>query len=145
MNLEPRHLRLLGQFQLLEFSLKLYLAFSHEFIRLKLNNELPFKVAFEQIDGYPLEKLLANFKLLNDNTDLQGRIGKLIKRRNDLAHKSLLFQELGFTNLIAGLYNVDHRELLRELSATEQEVEDCMESLAPELAKVKALYLAARV
>jgi len=137
MNLEPRHLRLLGQFQLLEFSLKLYISFSHEIIRSKLDGAIPFKYEFEQIDGYPLEKLLANFKLLNDNVELQARLGKLIKKRNVVAHKALLFQDLGFTNLVAGLYNIDHRELLRDLDETESEVDGCMEQLAPELAGVK--------
>jgi hypothetical protein len=144
MNLEPRHLRLLGQFQLLEFSLKLYIAFSHEIIRSKLAGAIPFKYEFEQIDGYPLEKLLANFKLLNDNVELQARLGKLVKKRNAVAHKALLFQDLGFTNLVAGLYNIDHSELLRDLGETEREVDGCMEQLAPELANVKAKYVAAR-
>lgn len=145
MNLEPRHLRLLGQFQLLEFSLKLYIVYCHEVIRAKLGGVLPFKHSFEQVDGFPLEKLLANYKLLSDNTDLQIRIGKLVKRRNKLAHKNLMLQDLGHTSLVFGIYRVNSCEMLKELSETEREVAVCMEQLAPEIARVKGIFEATRV
>jgi hypothetical protein len=142
--MEPRLLRLLGQFQLLEFCLKLYIHFSHEIVRLKLDGALPFNYSFSQFDSHPLEKLLATFKQLNNNSKLQSRLHKLPKKRNDIAHKALLYQNEALSFLVTDLYDLDHVELYRDLGRTEEEVEDCMELLALELATVKSVYSSLR-
>ena len=142
--MEPRLLKLLGQFQLLEFSLKLYIYFSHEIIRERVDGLIPFNYTFEQIDTHPLEKLLANFKRLSDNSALQSRLNKLPKKRNEIAHKALLYHHPSLSSLLAGIYNLDYLDHLADVGETEKEVESCMDLLAKDLALVKGTFQSLR-
>ena len=138
--MEPRLVKLLGQFQLLEFSLKLYIYFSHEIIRARVSGLVPFKYTFEQLDSHPLEKLLATFRQLSDNSELQGRLNELPKKRNEIAHKALLYHHPSLSALLAGIYNLDYIEHSADVGETEKEIESCMDLLAEDLATVRGTF-----
>lgn len=83
-------LKVLGSFQLLEFSLKLYIATAYKSIKEEVNGKIPFNYSYSDIKCHPLEKLINIFSKLNENKDLIDRLNKLREKRNRIAHTSLL-------------------------------------------------------
>lgn len=83
-------LRILGAFQLLEFCLKLYIGLAYRLISRCIDGKIHFGYTADDIETFPLERLLNIFSRLNANQDLISRLNKLQQARNEMAHKSLL-------------------------------------------------------
>jgi hypothetical protein len=83
-------LRLLGGFQLLEFALKIYIGLTYKTIQARLQGIAHFDYEEDELDELPLGRLLFIFKKLNSNVELQARLHGLRKKRNIIAHRSLL-------------------------------------------------------
>lgn len=83
-------LRILGNFQLLEFALKAYIGRAYSVIRDCVGEKVPFDYCRKDVDAYPLERLLTTFSKLNLNKELLVRLNKLREERNHIAHKSLI-------------------------------------------------------
>lgn len=125
-------LRILGQFQLMEFALKHYIGFSYQLIHKQLDGVAPFDYTIKDVENHPLEKLLAIFAKLNDNTELQEKLNKLRSKRNHVAHRSLL----------VSMGTRDDNEALEKASEEffylEDEVVECVQALLDELRHVKS-------
>lgn len=124
-------LKVLGSFQLLEFSLKLYIATAYKVIQEELNGKIPFNYSYPDIKNYPLERLINLFAKLNDNEDLSTRLNKLRDKRNKVAHTSLLCVYDVFREILGE----DIHENYADLSATEGEVDHCLGLIAGEMLK----------
>ena len=83
-------LRILGNFQLIEFTLKVYIAFAYRIIAHSTKDLIPFNYSFSDVESFPLERLLNIFSKMNENAALIDRLNKLRKERNHIAHESLL-------------------------------------------------------
>ena len=130
----------MGQFQILEHSLKIYLHFCFEIVRMKLAGAIPFNHNFEQIENFPLERLNTLFSRYNNNQALQKRIGRLIKHRNDVAHRAMLYN-----GAFAEHFEWDKRlNQFKDLTAAEDDLDACMEELATEMKVVADLFRALR-
>jgi hypothetical protein len=125
-------LRALAGFQLLEFSLKLYISAAYQVIRSSLNGALPFDYNYKQIENFPLERLLGVFSRLNSNTSLQSRLSKLPHKRNEVAHKALLYNHDVFRDILG----IDIESHAVDLAKMEKEVDECLGLLAGELTPV---------
>ncbi|WP_370598883.1 hypothetical protein NMD15_06935 [Plesiomonas shigelloides] len=78
-------LEVLSGFQVLEFSLKAYIARSYQVIKHRLNGEIPFNYSNNDIKNHPLEKLINIFSKLNENKDLVKKLNKL-RNKGDAAN-----------------------------------------------------------
>lgn len=125
------NLKVLGSFQLLELSLKLYIATAYKVIRDNLNGKIPFNYTYSDIKNYPLERLINLFTKLNDNKELLAHLNKLRDKRNKIAHTSLLCVYDVFREIL----DEDIHENYAELSATESEVDQCLGLIAEEMFK----------
>jgi hypothetical protein len=83
-------LRILGNFQLLEFALKIYIGRAYAVIKACVGMKMHFDYTEKDVESFPLERLLSVFAKLNANSDLVARLNKLRDERNHIAHKSLL-------------------------------------------------------
>ena len=134
---EQRAFRLLGQFQVLEHSLKIYLHFCFEIVRIKLGGCIPFNHSFEQIENFPLERLNTLFSRYNENRDLHRLISRLVKHRNDVAHRAMLYDHGAFSEH----FEWDkRRSQFKDLTTAEDELDLCMEELAKEMKVVADLF-----
>ena len=129
---ETRILRRLGQYQLVEFSLKLYIAGAYAHIKKSLNETIPFDYGYSQVENFPLERLLEVFKRLNRNKELQDRLNGLRTHRNYVAHRALLEMKPA----IRELFNLVSGEEKTDIAAAEKEVDECLRLLAGELGLV---------
>ena len=125
-------LKVLSGFQMLEFSLKVYVATAYNLTRHKLQGAIPFKYTYKDIKNHPLERLLNTFQKLNDNVQLQGRLNKLREGRNYIAHQALLVSHVEFRDILDG----DLDESLDKVASLEQELDNCLELMAQELQKI---------
>lgn len=87
---KDRTIGLLTNFQLLELSLKLYIGRSYEFIHALVEDRIHFGFSVDDVESYPLERLLNLFGKLNTNDELKKRLNKLRSERNYIAHEALL-------------------------------------------------------
>lgn len=87
---KDRMVRILTNFQLLEFSLKIYIGKSYDCIYSLVQDRIYFDFSIEDIENYPLERLLNLFNKLNGNEDLKKKLNKLRAERNYVAHEALL-------------------------------------------------------
>jgi hypothetical protein len=138
---EQRAFRLLGQFQVLEHSLKIYLHFCFEIVRIKLAGAIPFNHYFEQVENFPLERLSTLFSRYNNNQTLQKRIGRLVKHRNDVAHRAMLYNHGAFAEHFEWDKRRNH---FKDLTAAEDELDACMEELAKEMQVVADMFRSLR-
>lgn len=122
-------LRTLSIFQALEFCLKLYVSAVYKIIKYKLNEEISFDYGYKDIENHPLEKLLALFKKLNSNMELQKRLSNLVSGRNVVAHKSLIFSHPEIRDLLCEELSSHHENV----SSMENELNQCIELLVIEL------------
>ena len=123
-------LRILGQFQLLEFALKHYIGFSYKLIYKQLDGALHFGYSIEDVENHPLERLLAIFAKLNGNVGLQKQLNTLCKKRNHVAHKSLLVSFRGGSS--SELEKADEAFFYLE-----DEVQECLQAVLAELRSLK--------
>ena len=129
---EARILRLLGQYQLVEFSLKLYIAGAYAHIKKSLDGIIPFDYGYSEVENFPLERLLQVFKRLNRNKDLQDKLNRLKVHRNYVAHRALL----EMNPAVRELFNLFAGEEQIDVTAAEAEVNECLLLLAGELGLV---------
>ena len=80
----------LAGFQLIEEGLKDYIGHYYDAVRKRLNGKLHFEYRRTDIDQAALGKLLSIFCKINGNEDLVKQLRKLLKHRDDLAHKALV-------------------------------------------------------
>jgi hypothetical protein len=83
-------LRILGNFQLLEFALKAYISQVYSVIKASVGKKVPFRYSRKDVESFPLERLLNVFSKLNANEQLVARLNKLRNERNHIAHSALL-------------------------------------------------------
>lgn len=83
-------LRILANFQLLEFALKAYIGRAYATIKVSVGDKVPFGYGKADVESFPLERLLNVFSKLNADTALQARLNKLREERNHIAHRSLI-------------------------------------------------------
>ena len=125
-------LRILGKFQLLEFALKHYIGFSYQIIRERLDGEIHFSHTIEDVENHPLERLLTLFRKLNSDTELHGKLSKLVSKRNHIAHKALLVS-WGTAETPAALKEADEAFFYLE-----DDVDVCLNELLDELRHLKS-------
>lgn len=125
-------LEILSSFQVLEFSLKAYIARSYKIIKHKLNEEIPFEYSYNDIKNSPLENLLNIFAKLNNNQELIKKLNKLRNKRNFIAHQALLLTEDIFLELL----NEDFGEHHENLYTIDAELRECLTLLTEELQKI---------
>ncbi len=77
-------------FQFIEESLRMYIAYCYEIISVRVSKQIPFKYRYKDLEKDALGKLLSKFKRFNSNNELIGKIEKVIKDRNYCAHKAYL-------------------------------------------------------
>lgn len=124
-------LRVLGQFQLLEFALKLYIGLSYKAIKLHVGNVVHFDYTEDDLNDLPLGRLLNLFKKLNSNTEFVQRLQSLQTERNHIAHRSLLIT-------MGSLYDrglVEDKYI--EYSILEDELTECLQLLNNESRSLK--------
>ncbi len=119
-------LRILGNFQLLELTLKLYIGRAYEFIQLALNDRMHFGYSIADVESFPLERLLNVFSKLNTNEELQKRLNKLRAQRNHVAHESLLI--VAGTNYDVEVVQERHGEFFH----LEDELMECLKLVVEE-------------
>ncbi|WP_305374597.1 hypothetical protein [Photobacterium leiognathi] len=127
---------LLTNFQLLELSLKMSIGKSYDFIHALVGDRIHFDFSIEDVENYPLERLLNTFVKLNDNKELHKRLNKLRKLRNYIAHEALLVT-------IGNNPNMDTlHDKSREFFELEDELSDCLKVLVIEFEKLHVKYVA---
>jgi hypothetical protein len=125
-------LQLLGSFQTLELSLKIYIAKSYDIIRKRLNGDFPYEYRYSDIENLPLGKLLQIFEKINVNKSLHKDIKVLAKDRNILAHKSLHFTHETLRNLLD--LNIDDQ--INNYEKIEIELNKCLITMSEELENI---------
>ncbi len=80
----------LAGFQLIEASLKQYIGYYHDAVRHLVCGKLSYKHKQSDIDEAPIERLLKVFAKINSNDLLIRNLRKLVKHRNEIAHKALV-------------------------------------------------------
>jgi len=133
---ESRAIDLLGLMQLIELSLKMYLAAAYGVTRQALSGTLPFKYGYKDVENWPLEKLLATFPKVNDNAALQTRLNKLREMRNAVAHRSLLYRH----DVIRDVLGISLEDHVVDVDVARKEANECLTILASELEVVIAKY-----
>ena len=127
-------IRILANFQLLEFLLKLYIGKSYDMIHTCVGERVYFDFSISDVENYPLERLLNVFGKLNSNKDLQKRLNKLKTKRNHIAHQSLLIT-------IGDLGNKDVlHEKHGEFFYLEDELSECLTSTIEEFKQLDIKY-----
>ncbi|MGO4549767.1 hypothetical protein AB4059_01505 [Lysobacter sp. 2RAF19] len=134
-NKNARTMDMLGHFQMIEFSLKVYIGYSFAIIKDRMEGELPFKYDFDLVEGLALGKLIGQFARLNDNTLLHAKLRALKDVRDELAHRELLYQFY----VMEEIYKIDPLERHKTLKKTEADIAECMDLLAEELKPVVAM------
>ena len=129
---ESTTLRILAQFQLMEFALKHYIGFSYALIHKQLAGVAPFRYTLEDVENHPLERLLVIFAKLNDNAELQAKLNQLRSKRNHVAHRSLL------VSMGKSRDNEAIEKASEEFFYLEDEVVECVQELLKELRQVKS-------
>lgn len=81
----------LAGFQLIEERIKEYLEHYYDSVRILLNGRLAFSYSRDEINEAPLERLTNIFAKTTGNEDLVRRVRALIKHRNEIAHKALVY------------------------------------------------------
>jgi hypothetical protein len=127
--------KVLAGFQALELTLKLYLGCAYGIIRRKVGDSLPFKHRYEDIQNFPLERLLHIFQKLNEHAELHKRLNKLKEHRNNFAHQSLLSRH----SEIAEFLPAQAHSSYQEMHAVLEELNECSGILVAEFDKLLAV------
>ena len=127
-------LRILGNFQLLEFCLKVYVGLSYKIISHSLNGKLHFGYSASDVETFALERLLSVFAKLNADIALQKRLNKLREDRNHIAHESLLLA-MGSNYDIGSV-----KEAEEKFFYPEDELADCIALIIEETKTLKGLF-----
>lgn len=76
----------LAKFQFLEEGIRIYLKAAYALTRKRMKGAIPINLSVEFLQNKSLSVLLREFAKFNSNTHLVDGIGKLISKRNHLAH-----------------------------------------------------------
>ena len=125
-------LEVLSSFQVLELTLKVYVAASYKIIEHKLNGAIPFRYGYSDIENYPLERVINIFARLNSNKKLVKALNKLTPMRNEIAHKLVSYRN----DEIRELLDVDLESKHTSLVATADALDKVFLQLAVELNRV---------
>ena len=134
---KSRVLLLLGSYQLLEFSLKIYIAGAYSLVKQSLDGAIPFDYKYKDIENFPLGKLLQTFSHLNKNKVLQNKLNQLKSTRNHIAHRALIEQY----DVIRDVLNLGGDEHSIDISDAEREIDECLILMAAELEFICSLNL----
>lgn len=120
-------------FQFIEESQRLYIAYCYEIIALGVSQHIPFKYSYKDLKKDSLGTLTRKFKNFCNNDKLIGKIEIIIKYRNDCAHKAYLltFEQQN-----------DSEYLSKEIAKLEKIVlkaKECLSELSAELQHVQAI------
>jgi hypothetical protein len=124
-------LRILGQFQLLEFVLKNYIGIAYKLIQKRVDGAIHFGYSIEDVQNHSLERLVTIFSKLNSNDELNRQLNVLRDKRNHVAHKSLIASMgRGYDVAILEKANEDFFYL-------EDEVQECIVAAVEELRAIR--------
>ena len=128
---KDRAVGLLTNYQLLELLLKMYIGTSYEHIQSLVEDHIYFDFSVEDVENYPLERLLNLFGKLNGNDELKKRLNKLKKERNYIAHEALIVT-------IGSNPNMDtlHKKA-EDFFYLEDELMECLKLVTDEFGKLK--------
>ena len=118
-------------FQFIEESLRMYIAYCYEIISKRVSELIPFKYRYQDLKKDSLGRLLNKFKKLNNNERLIDKIEKLVEDRNYCAHEAYL--------LTYEKQN-DPDYLTKELAKLENiinEAKECVQLLFSEVKKIE--------
>jgi len=94
MSLLPTYWLKLGNallnFQFIEEALRTYLGLVYHIVKIKLGNKIPFKFSRKDVETDSLGVLIAKFERVNSNSELIGKLNKLVKARNYCAHRAYI-------------------------------------------------------
>ena len=74
------------KFQFLEEGIRIYLKAAYALTKKRMQDSIPINLSAETLNNKSLSVLLRDFKKFNSNAHLIDNIGKLIPKRNHLAH-----------------------------------------------------------
>uniref|UniRef100_UPI0035633619 hypothetical protein n=1 Tax=Amphritea sp. TaxID=1872502 RepID=UPI0035633619 len=99
---------------------------------------LHFDFSVEDVENYPLERLLTLFGKLNGNGELKKRLNKLRKERNYIAHEALLVT-------IGSNPNMDtlHKKAA-DFFYLEDELSECLKLVTEEFRQLKINFTSGR-
>lgn len=126
-----RTVSLLTNFQLLELSLKMYIGTSYGYIQMLVEEHIHFDFSINDVESYPLERLLNVFGKLNGNEDLKKRLNKLRGERNYIAHEALLVTIGSNPNM-----ETLHKKA-EDFFYLEDELSECLKLVTEEFRKLK--------
>ncbi|MGN4062845.1 hypothetical protein ACS0YY_37285, partial [Burkholderia gladioli] len=130
---EYRALQALAKFQLIEFSLKLYLARLHQLSSLSaLPADSKQTWSFAELDEQPFGILLKRFANHCSDTELVARLREIKPARDIVAHRAVAYCRPEFKDLFGN----EHVPSNDQLTAWAADADKCLEDLTPVLDKV---------
>lgn len=120
--------------QLVEHSLKLYLATAHNLIKRKILGQMPYHFSGDDYDELPMRALLRAFNKLNDNSDLQKQLEVFRKERNWVAHQ--LFADY-FKRVEADKTTHHQSSILKRLAKIEEDAAKLISQVMIEVRDVR--------
>ncbi|MDD3814223.1 MAG: hypothetical protein PHZ02_06205 [Desulfocapsaceae bacterium] len=133
---KDRTVGLLTSFQLLELSLKLYIGTSYDYIHALVQDRIHFDFTVEDVENFPLERLLNVFGKLNGNEELKNRLNRLRKERNYIAHEALIVTVGSNPNM-----ETLHKKA-EDFFYLEDELSECLQLVTEEFRKLKIQFVA---
>jgi hypothetical protein len=125
-------LEVLSSFQILELTLKVYIAASYKIIEYKLGGVIPFKYGYSDIENYPLERAIKLFTRLSNNKRLVRALNKLTPIRNEIAHRLVSYRNAEIRELL----DIDLESKHISLVSTANALDEVFSLLAVELNRV---------
>lgn len=133
---KDRTVGLLTSFQLLELALKLYIGTSYDYIHALVQDRIHFDFSVEDVESFPLERLLNVFGKLNGNEELKKRLNKLRQERNYIAHEALIVTVGSNPNM-----ETLHKKA-EDFFYLEDELSECLKLVTEEFRKLKVKFMA---
>ena len=131
-NYKATVVRMLSNFQLIEFALKEYIGLAYRLISERIKDTLHFSYSGKDVESFPLERLINTFSKVNSNRDLISRLNKLRSARNQIAHRSLVVT-------MGSLYDPGEVEdKYIEYLWLEDELTECLKLTIEELRQLKS-------
>jgi hypothetical protein len=131
-NYKATVVRILSNFQLIEFALKEYIGLAYRLIFERVKDTLHFSYSRKDVESFPLERLINTFSKMNSNRELISRLNRLRAARNQIAHRSLVVT-------MGSLYDPGEVEdKYIEYLWLEDELAECLRLSIEELRKLKS-------
>ena len=102
----------LSPYQLVEASLKIYVARAHMRIEKLIRDKIPFNYPITEFENAPLERLISLFQRYSNNKALITRLRKAATDRNYIAHR--VIEEVHGTSPGRSEYSSNHIEETKE-------------------------------